>query len=64
MAKKLGLGNVKVKLDGKYVWANRVDISINKRNHHTINRPDIRLELANGDVIYDDGTRVEVIMEI
>lgn len=53
--------NVSVKLDGKYIPFRDVEVTINE----TVLRKqlDIRLTLSNGEVIYDDGGRVEVIVK-
>lgn len=53
---------VNVKLDGKYVLFREVKVTINETATFPRKPVDIKLILANGEVIYDDGSRVEVIV--
>lgn len=53
---------VNVKLDGKYVLYRKVDVSKDETATFPRKPLNIKLTLANGEVIYDDGTRVEVIV--
>ena len=51
-----------VKLDGKYVLFRKVKVTINEAATFPIMPLDIQLTLANGEVVHDDGSRVEVII--
>jgi len=53
--------NVKVKLDGKYVGFRNVEIRTMR--HSLVESIEIKLTSLDGDVIYDDGSRIEVIFE-
>lgn len=53
---------VSVKLDGKYVLFRKVSVSQNEAATFPAKPLDIQLELENGAVIHDDGSRVEVIV--
>lgn len=57
--------NVSVKLDGKYAPFRDVEVTISETATETfLGKPlDIRLTLANGEVICDGGDRVEVIVK-
>ena len=53
---------VSVKLDGKYVLFRKVSVSPNEAAAFPSKPLDIQLTLESGEVIHDDGSRVEVIV--
>lgn len=53
---------VSVKLDGEYVPFRDVKVTINETATFPSKPLDIQLTLANGEVVHDDGSRVEVIV--
>lgn len=53
---------VSVRLDGKYVPFRDVKVTINETETFPRSPIDIRLTLASGEVIHDDGCRVVVIV--
>ena len=53
---------VSVKLDGEYVLFRKVNVSQNENATFPSKPLGIQLTLENGEVIHDDGSRVEVII--
>ena len=56
--------NVSVKLDGEYVPFRDVTVTINETATFPCKPLDIRLTLENGEVIYDDGNRVSLFLNL
>lgn len=54
--------NVSVKLDGEYAPFRDVNVTINETATFPSKPLDIQLTLANGEVVHDGGSRVEVIV--
>ena len=53
---------ISVKLDGEYVPFRDVKVTINETAAFPSKPLDIQLTLASGEVVHDDGSRVEVIV--